>query len=199
MPVIKALIEKTTIPVSIDTKKASVAQAALEAGASMINDISALSHDPLMIDVALKSGAGVILMHMRGTPMTMQHNTGYHDIIGEICEYLDERIEACLVKGLDPASILIDPGIGFGKDVSGNLSLIKHISEFRSLGVPVVLGHSRKSFIGTVLDAPVNERQEGTDAVSAWAMAQGIEVLRVHDVHRTRRMRDMLSSVRSAQ
>ncbi len=196
-PLIEKLAARTDIPISIDTKRARTAEAAIGAGARIINDISALSHDPDMPGIAAKTGAGVVLMHMRGTPTTMQSDTSYHDIVREIFSYLEERITFSMEKGIDPSSILIDPGIGlFGKDREGNLRLIHHIAQFKSLGMPVVLGHSRKAFIGQVLDTPVPGRQEGTDAVSAWAVTQGVDVLRVHDVLHTKRIRDMMNAIR---
>ena len=196
VPVIKKIASRIDAPVSIDTRNAPVARAAIDAGASIVNDVSALRHDPSMLAVVRSSGAGIILMHMRGTPETMQDHTSYRDIVSEIYAFLDGQIEQCLQAGVDPCSILADPGIGFGKDLAGNLRLIHHIDEFASLGVPVVLGHSRKSFIGAALDVPVHERQEGTDAVSAWAAIQGVHVLRVHDVRRTSRIRDMILAIR---
>jgi len=198
VPVIRKLASRISVPISIDTRKASVAESAVEAGACIINDISSLSHDPRMLDVARRTGVGLILMHMRGTPQTMQDETSYQDIIREIYAYLEARMNFCLDMGIDPLSILVDPGIGFGKDVEGNLRIIRRISEFRSLGMPVVLGHSRKSFIGSVLDAPSSERQRGTDALSAWSIIQGIDVLRVHDVVSTRQVRDMLLAIEAS-
>ena len=135
-PIIKELATSLTIPISIDTTKAAVARAALHEGATIINDISALRSDPDMMNLARESGCGVILMHMRGTPKTMQDDTIYKDIIGDIYTFLDERIEACLAAGISPESIIADPGLGFGKDLQGNLSIMRHISEFKSLHVP---------------------------------------------------------------
>lgn len=195
IPVIRTLSSQISIPISIDTMKAEVAQAAIEAGASIINDISALNQDSSMMDVARRTGAGVILTHMRGTPETMQNETSYTDIIDEISSYLDHRIEACLEAGISQESMVIDPGIGFGKDAEGNLRIIHHIAEFRSLGLPVMLGHSRKSFIGSILDCAVHDREEGTDAVSAWAIMQGVDILRVHEVQRAVRIRRMITSI----
>ncbi|MGI6385602.1 MAG: dihydropteroate synthase [Desulfomonilia bacterium] len=196
VPVIRTIASRLDVPVSIDTRNAPVARAAIDAGASMINDISALKHDPSMLEVVRSTGAGIVLMHMQGTPETMQNHTSYRDIISDIYAFLDEQIEHCLQGGVHPRSILADPGIGFGKNLAGNLRLIRHIGEFASLEVPLVLGHSRKSFIGAALGAPVHERQEGTDAVSAWAAIQGVQVLRVHDVRRTCRIRDMILAIR---
>ncbi|HOD70942.1 MAG TPA: dihydropteroate synthase [Deltaproteobacteria bacterium] len=195
VPVIREIASRLNVPISIDTRKSRVAEAAIDAGACIVNDISALSHDRSMIDIIRQTGAGVILMHMKGTPETMQRDTAYSDIVGDIYAYLDEKIEQCLEAGIDPRSILADPGIGFGKDLEGNLQLIRHIGEFASLGVPVVLGHSRKAFVGTVLNTPVNERQEGTDAVSAWGTIRGVHVLRVHDVRRTLHVRNMILAI----
>ncbi len=196
VPVIEKIASRVSLPVSIDTRNAATAEAAIGAGACMINDISALSHDPRMLDIAKKSGAGIILMHMRGSPETMQNNTEYVDIVHEVYSYLEEKVSQCLEAGIDRKSILVDPGIGFGKDLKGNLRLVRSISEFRSLRVPVVLGHSRKSFIGSVLDVSVDQRQEGTDAISSWAVIEGIDVLRVHDVGRTGRIKKMILAVK---
>ena len=195
IPVIERVADKTSIPISIDTTKAVVAKAAMDAGACLINDISALRHDPGMPGIAAKTGAGVILMHMRGTPGTMQDDTHYSALMDEIYAFLSTRIQACLDAGIDLSSILVDPGIGFGKDLQGNLQILNHIEEFSSLKVPVVLGHSRKSFIGSILDAPVQERQIGTDAVSAWAIMKGVDILRVHDVQHACHLRSVITSV----
>jgi len=195
IPVIKKVADKTGIPISIDTTKAAVAQAAIDAGACLINDISALRGDPDMQGIAAKTGAGIILMHMRGTPSTMQDDTHYSAIIDEIYEFLSTGIQACLDAGIDRLSVLVDPGIGFGKDLQGNLQILNHIEEFSSLKVPVVLGHSRKSFIGSILDADVKERQIGTDAISAWAIMKGVDILRVHDVQHACHLRSVITSV----
>jgi len=198
IPVIKRLAGQSSVPISIDTRKFPVARRALDKGACLINDVSALS-DPEMLSLAAKSGCGVALMHMRGTPVTMQGHTAYADIVPEIYDFLQERIKACLETGIARESIVIDPGIGFGKDLPGNLSLIKHIGDFRSLGVAVMLGHSRKSFIGQTLQTAVDEREEGTDAVSAWAMLEGVDIIRVHDVKRAARMRAMLGAIQESR
>lgn len=195
VPVIEKIAAKTSIPISIDTTKVAVARAAIDAGACLINDISALRGDPGMLGMAAKTRAGVVLMHMRGTPGTMQDDTHYRAIIDEAYAFLSTRIQACLDAGIDPSSILVDPGIGFGKDLQGNLQILNHIGEFSSLKVPVVLGHSRKSFIGSILDAPVEGRQVGTDAVSAWAIIKGVDILRVHDVQHACGLRSVIRSV----
>ncbi|HOM28291.1 MAG TPA: dihydropteroate synthase [Deltaproteobacteria bacterium] len=198
VPVIERIVKEVDVPVSVDTSKHRVARAALEAGAVMVNDVTALRNDPAMMGLVRSTGCGVVLMHMRGTPSTMQSDTSYGDVVAEVYAFLDERIEACLEAGIDPACIAADPGIGFGKDLAGNLALVRHISEFSSLGVPVLLGHSRKSFIGAVLDSAVDNRQDGTDAVTAWAAANGVDIVRVHDCRRAKRTRAMIRAIAGA-
>jgi len=198
IPIIQKLSSSLNIPISIDTTKAAVARAAIDAGATIINDISALRDDPAMAEVAFKSGSGIILMHMRSKPATMQDDTSYRDIVGEIYTFLAERIEACLASGISSNSLIIDPGIGFGKDIKGNLTILKHISEFRSLGMPIMVGHSRKSFIGKILESEPHEREEGTDAVTAWATLNGVEMVRVHNCRNAVRIRSMIRSVMGA-
>jgi len=198
IPVVERLAALSPVPISVDTRKASVARLALDNGARLINDVQALS-DPGMMALAARSGCGVALMHMRGTPATMQADTAYADIVTEIYDFLEERIQACEEAGIARQSIVVDPGIGFGKDLAGNLSLIKHIADFRSLGAAVMLGHSRKSFIGLTLEAPVDDREEGTDAVSAWAALEGVDIIRVHDVKRAARVRAMLRAIQDAE
>lgn len=195
VPIIKQLSASLHVPISIDTTKATVARAALHAGASIINDITALRDDHSMADLVQESGCGVILMHMRGTPKTMQDNTQYEDIISEIYSFLDERIETCLSAGISPESIIIDPGLGFGKDVAGNLSIMRHIAEFRSLHMPLLIGHSRKSFIGKILDCNVDQREEGTDALSAWAALNEVDLVRVHNCLHASRVRSVIHAV----
>ena len=195
MPVIQEIVLNADVPVSIDTRNAAVAEAAIGAGASIINDVSSMTHDPEMIFLAKRTGAGIVLMHMRGMPADMQNNTCYTDVVSEIYDYLEDRIKVCLEAGIDPLSIIVDPGIGFGKGLEGNLSLIKHIKEFSSLGLPVMLGHSRKSFIGKVLDSEVHNREEGTDAVTSWAAMQQVDIVRVHSVNRAKKTIEMINSI----
>lgn len=193
IPLIKALSAKSSVPISVDTDKAEVARQALEAGARIVNDVSALRSDPGMAE-AVQGAEAVILMHRGGaSPKTMQEAPAYKDVVGEVREFLRER--KALVKG---PLVLVDPGIGFGKTVEHNLSLIKRVSELAALG-PVVLGVSRKSFIGHLLGGlPPEERLEGSLAVAAWAALQGVKVLRVHDVAATRRALDVLAAVGAA-
>ncbi len=197
-PIIKELASSLTIPVSIDTTKAAVARAALHEGATIINDISALRSDPDMMSLASGSGCGVILMHMRGTPKTMQNDTNYKDLIGDIYTFLDERIEACLAAGISPEAIVADPGLGFGKDLQGNLSIMRHISEFKSLHIPLMAGHSKKSFIGKILDCTIDQREEGTDTITAWAALNAVDLVRVHDCMHAHRVRSVIRAIMGA-
>jgi dihydropteroate synthase len=182
VPVIERLAKETDAVISVDTTSAEVAEAALEAGAHIVNDISALREDPRMAEVVRAKGAGVVLMHMRGTPKTMQELTDYQDLQGEVWRFLAERAIFAMSAGIPQESIAVDPGIGFAKTWEQNLSILRRLGEFRSLGLPLVVGPSRKSFIGKVLDLPVEERLEGTAAAAAWAVFQGAWMVRVHDV-----------------
>jgi len=186
LPVVEAL-SKQGLTVSIDTTKASVAKAAIEAGAAIINDVSAMKMDEDMADVAARAGAPVVLMHMRGTPRTMQSDTVYQDLMGEVFGWLSARIEYAVSKGIDRESIIIDPGLGFGKSYEGNLELLSRLREFKSLGRPILVGASRKSFIGKAMGgAEVSERLIGTVAASSVAIMNGAAILRVHDVKEAR-------------
>lgn len=182
IPVIEGLSAKVNVPISIDTYKSSVAEKAIEAGAQMINDISGLHFDPKMADVAAKYDVPIVLMHIKGTPEVMQLNVHYDCLLTEIMEYLEESIEIAEAAGVDPRQIIIDPGIGFGKTVEDNLKVILHLAELKSLGKPIMLGVSRKSFIGKILDAEVDQRIEGTLASISAAIMNGANFLRVHDV-----------------
>ncbi len=182
IPVIKRLSNKICIPISIDTYKAKVAKEALKAGASIINDISGLRFDPLMAKVAKEAGCPVIIMHMKGTPRNMQKRPVYKDVVKEITAFFKERIAFAVENGIKKNKIIIDPGIGFGKTVRHNLEIIKRLSEFRKLGVSILIGPSRKSFIGRILNATVDKRIEGTAAVVAIGIANGANIVRVHDV-----------------
>jgi dihydropteroate synthase len=181
-PLIERLAElHPAVPVSIDTRKADVAAEALDAGATIVNDVSA-GADPAMFDVVRDREAAVVLMHMRGDPTTMQEAPHYNDVVGEVHEYLRQRIEAAELAGIDPERIAIDPGIGFGKDLDHNLELMHGVDALLDLGRPVVVGPSRKKFIGTILDLPVEERVEGTVGAVVWMVARGAHLVRVHDV-----------------
>lgn len=185
------------VPVSVDTTKSRVAEEALKNGAVMVNDITALRFDPSMAEVALRYDADVILMHMLGTPKTMQENPLYGDVVRDIITFLGGRISFCEDVGISAKNIFIDPGIGFGKTVEHNLEIVRRLPEFRELGKPIVVGPSRKSFIGKVLDVPAEERVEGTAAVVALCVQASAEIIRVHDVKAMRRAADMAWAVAS--
>ncbi len=195
IPVIKEISRRIDLPISIDTYKPSVAEEAIDSGASIINDITAL-RDPEMVDLAARGKVGVVLMHMKGTPKTMQVSPEYDDLISEIYSFLDERIEVALQGGVDRDRIMIDPGIGFGKRYEDNLEILRRLREFKSLGCPILIGTSRKSFIGKTLgDLPVEERLEGTAATVAISIANGADVVRVHDVKQMKRVAAMTDAI----
>ena len=193
MPVIERLIQLSPVPVSIDTYKSGVAARALDAGAVMVNDISGLHFDADMAGVIARHEASVVLMHIRGTPRTMQADPRYDDVVGEICEYLQEGIRAAERSGIE--QMIIDPGIGFGKTPAHNLEIIRRLREFHRLGYPVLVGPSRKSFIGKVLDLPVEERLEGTAAAVAASILNGANVVRVHDVKAMKRVAQVADAI----
>jgi dihydropteroate synthase len=168
--------------VSIDTSKAAVAEAALDAGAAIVNDVSALRRDPEIGAVCAARGAGLILMHMQGDPRTMQENPVYDDVVDDVRAFLAERLEAAVGAGVPEERVWLDPGIGFGKDLDHNLELLRRLGELRELGRPLVVGTSRKSFLGRIDGSPVGDRLGGTIASSILAAAEGADVLRVHDV-----------------
>jgi dihydropteroate synthase len=184
IPVIQALSREVEVPISIDTCKAEVAEAGIDAGGSMINDVTALRGDPEMTRVVAERGVALVLMHMKGTPREMQKDPRYDDLLGEIHSFFSERIRWAESRGVAPEKIVLDPGIGFGKTVQHNLLLIKHLERFRSLGKPILVGTSRKSFIGRVLGAEVDQREEGTAATVALSIWNGARIVRVHDVAR---------------
>jgi dihydropteroate synthase len=167
---------------SIDTSKLAVAAAAIEAGATIVNDVTALRRDPEIAALCAERGAGLILMHMQGDPRSMQRSPSYDDVVDEVKAFLAERVEVALGAGVDEERIWLDPGIGFGKTLEHNLELLRRLGELRELGRPLVIGTSRKSFLGKIDGSPVDERLGGTIASSVLAVAEGAEVLRVHDV-----------------
>jgi dihydropteroate synthase len=182
-PVVEALAGDATV--SIDTSKLAVAEAALDAGASIVNDVTALRRDPQIAALCGDRGAGVVLMHMPGNPRTMQDNPVYGDVVDEIKAFLVERIEAATAAGVAEERIWLDPGIGFGKTVEHNLELLRRLAELRELGRPLLIGASRKSFIGRIDGSEVDDRLGGSIASSVLAAAEGADVLRVHDVAET--------------
>jgi dihydropteroate synthase len=171
--------------VSIDTSKHAVAEAALDAGATIVNDVTALRGDPEMAGLCAARGAGLILMHMQGNPRTMQDEPHYEDVVDEVRAFLAERLEAALAAGVAEERIWLDPGIGFGKNLDHNLELLRRLGELHDLGRPLVVGSSRKSFIGKIDDSEAGDRIGGTIASSVWAAAEGADVLRVHDIAET--------------
>ncbi|WP_303721383.1 dihydropteroate synthase [Malonomonas rubra] len=183
IPVIEALRQETDLPISIDTNKAAVARAAMAAGANFINDISGLTFDAQMAEVAVTTSAGLFLMHTRGCPEVMQRDTKYQSLRDEVCASLQLSIETAVAAGISTEYLAVDPGIGFGKSAVGNLELLHHISDLHRFGCPILLGTSRKSFIGQVLrqDIPT-ERLAGTLATVALGVEQGVQLFRVHDV-----------------
>jgi dihydropteroate synthase len=184
--VIEALHRQTKAPISIDTSKAAVAQAALAVGAEIINDVTGLAGDPDMVAVALSTGAGVCAMHMQGTPQTMQDDPRYDDVVEDILRYLAARRDALLAAGIDPERICLDPGVGFGKTHQHNLTLMAHCGRFHELGCPVIIGHSRKGFLAKVLADKEADRDAATAGAALAAAAQGIQILRVHNVRLVR-------------
>lgn len=182
MPVVEGLADSSEASISIDTTKAKVARRALDAGCAMVNDISAMRLDEEMLPLVVERGVPFCLMHMQGMPKDMQTEPHYDDVVGEISRFLRERAEAAEEAGADPAKIIVDPGIGFGKTLQHNLEILRRLDELNSLGYPLLLGPSRKSFIGGILDLDVDERVEGTAASVALGIAHGADMIRVHDV-----------------
>lgn len=191
MPVLERLAGSVAIPISVDTFKSAVAKEALEAGAEIINDISGLTFDERMAGIVAASNAGLVLMHTRGRPGEMQKDTGYRSLIAEVSASLRESLALAESAGIEPERIVVDPGIGFGKSAQGNLEILRKLSEFSALGRPIMVGTSRKSFIGAVLGRAVSERLYGTAATVALALANGASILRVHDVREMRDVADM--------
>jgi len=182
IPVVAAVARAVTVPISIDTSKAAVACAALEAGAVLVNDVTALRGDPAMVDVVARTGAGIVLMHMHGTPRTMQQAPHYDDVVGEISEFFEERIRFAVAHGIVRRQIILDPGIGFGKLLVHNLTLLAQLHSFEQFECPLLVGVSQKAFLGQLVDRPVQERQWATAAAVAMAVDRGAGILRVHDV-----------------
>lgn len=182
MPVIEELVAQVDVPLSIDTYKSMVAERALESGVHILNDISALSFDPRLRKIAARFDVPVILMHIKGTPKNMQKNPYYSDVMKEILEYFDDRVNYAKSCGIKKENIVIDPGIGFGKRIQDNYEILNRLRELQSLGCPVLVGPSRKSFIGKILNLPPEESLEGTIVASTAAILKGAHILRVHDV-----------------
>lgn len=187
------------IPVSVDTAKLAVAERAIEAGAAAINDVTALRQDPGLAALAARTGAGLVLMHMRGTPRTMQRNTRYGDVVAEVRAALEAARAAALEAGCSPGQVALDPGLGFGKSVEGNLALLARLDEIASIGAPVWIGPSRKSFLGALLDVGPRDLVTASVAASLTAARHGADVLRVHDVRPTREALTVEASIRARE
>ena len=191
LPVIERVAKRVSVPISVDTTKAEVARRAIEAGAVIVNDVSGLTGDPQMPSVCARAGAGVVCMHMPGTPQTMQIAPRYDDVVAEIAEYLSGRIKDLEEEGIARERIIIDPGIGFGKNSTHNLAILRNVARFRSIGRPVLIGHSRKRFLSKLLGRTVDELVAGTIGVAVALALQGTDVLRVHDVRAVQRARGL--------
>ncbi|MCL2791544.1 MAG: dihydropteroate synthase [Spirochaetaceae bacterium] len=185
IPVVKEIALNVKIPISVDTRKSKVAYEAIKAGAVIINDISSMEDDPAMVDVIKDAGCDIIIMHKLGIPSNMQKNIFYTDVVSDIYNKLEILTENAVSKGIDEGKITIDPGLGFGKSVDDNLAIINNIAYFKKLGFPVLVGHSRKSFIGTITGKDVEERLAGSLAAGVISLINGADILRVHDVSET--------------
>ena len=207
LPVIEKLAKRVSIPISIDTTKASMAREAIESGASIINDISAMYSDPDMMGIVAKYGVPVVIMHMKGAPKTMQVSPHYDHLIEEIKEFLEKAIYRAEKNGIARSKIIIDPGIGFGKTVEHNLLIIKYLNKFKTLNNPILIGPSRKSFIRNILEGirdgdtrlEMPELETGTQAAIAAAVLKGAHIVRVHDVGRARSTLELIDSIRSVR
>jgi dihydropteroate synthase len=196
VPVVRSLVAAgIAVPVSVDTRNAEVAAAALDAGASIVNDISAGTHDPAMLPLVARRGAGIVLMHMRGTPETMARETAYGDVVSEVLAWLLDRAAVAEAEGIPRGRIRIDPGIGFGKDLEGNLALLRSLERFVATGRPVLVGASRKSFLGALTGRATGDRLAGSLAAVARAREAGVAAVRVHDVAATCDLLRVLAAV----
>ncbi len=200
VPVIEALVKNVSVPISIDTYKSDVAEAALQAGAVIVNDISAMTLDPKMNSVVAKHRASVVLMHIKGAPKIMQENPTYEDVTKDVKKFLQERLLSAREMGIE--QIILDPGIGFGKKFEHNIQLFRELKSFASLGYPILVGPSRKSFLGAILNLPPSERLEGTAAAVTASILNGANIIRVHDVKEMKRVAmvsDALKSTNSSE
>jgi dihydropteroate synthase len=196
IPVVESVAKSLPIPVSVDTTKAGVAERALGAGASMVNDISALRFDPRMAEVIFSGGASVVLMHMLGVPGTMQEAPRYERVVEEILAFLRERVSFAVERGIPADRIVVDPGIGFGKTLDHNIEILRNADRFHETGCPVMIGASRKRMIGTLTGAPVDGRDWGTAAVVAWSVFRGVDIQRVHNVKAMRQVCTVAAALR---
>lgn len=199
LPFIREAAIRFPVPISVDTRKVEVARDAVEAGAAIVNDVSGLTYDSDMAAFVAGSGVGLVLMHMRGTPEDMRSRTGYVDVVEEVRAELADRVDTARAAGVDPARLVVDPGIGFAKDADQSLKVVRDLHRIVELGFPVVVGPSRKSFIGAVLGTPVDDRLEGTLAACAAAYRGGARLFRVHDVEPVVRLLDVLRAVEDGE
>jgi dihydropteroate synthase len=198
VPVVKRLTAEVVVPISIDTRRAAVAEAALDAGAVIVNDVTA-GRDGSMFPVVREAGAGLVLMHMLGEPKTMQENPRYDDVVAEVRAYLQQRVVAAGAAGIEHDRLAVDPGLGFGKTLQHNLTLMRRVGDFSELRLPVLVGPSRKSFVGQVTGADVDDRLAGTAGAVAWLAVHGAHLVRVHDVGDMVRVVRMVDAIREAQ
>tara|TARA_B100002003_G_scaffold21789_1_gene18007 strand:- start:933 stop:1772 length:840 start_codon:yes stop_codon:yes gene_type:complete len=196
LPVIEGIRTKSDILISIDTYKSEVARQSIATGAGMVNDISGMTFDPNMVDVIKDSGLPVVIMHIKGTPKNMQKNPYYEDLMQELTEYFEERKKFARAKGILDQQIILDPGIGFGKRLQDNFQLLRELKKIVDMGFPVLIGPSRKSFIGLTLDLPVDQRLEGTAAAVTTGILKGARIVRVHDVKAMKRVALITDSIR---
>lgn len=196
LPVIRGLRRALSIPLSIDTYKAEVARAVLDAGADVVNDISALRFDPAMVSLIVREKVPVVLMHMQGTPQTMQTSPHYEDVLRQVKDFLSRRVAFALGAGVAPERIVIDPGIGFGKNLEHNLALLRGIPSLTSVGQPVLVGPSRKTFIGKILNLGPDDRLEGSLAAAVAAVLGGAHMIRMHDVKEAKRAITLADALR---
>ena len=198
IPVVEKIKNEVECLISVDTYKADVASEAIKYGANIVNDISGLSHDPDMIDLVVKNNIPVILMHMQGDPKSMQKNPSYHNVIDEISTFFKKQIEKLNIKGFPLDKIILDPGIGFGKTLQHNLKILKNIDIICNLGHHTLIGTSRKSFIGDILNCPPEKRLEGTISSNLYAIIKGVKIIRVHDVLESRKALTVLEKILKA-
>ena len=196
VPVIERIAREVDLPISIDTRKAEVAEAALEAGATIVNDVTA-GADPAMFPVVRDAGAGMVLMHIKGEPKTMQEAPTYHDVVAEVRDHLAARVEAAAAAGIERERLAVDPGLGFGKTTTHSLRCMREIDAFL-IGRPLLVGPSRKSFLGAILGTEADDRLEGTLAAVAWMVAKGAHIVRVHDVREAVRTAKVLDAIARA-
>ncbi|SMB91538.1 dihydropteroate synthase [Desulfonispora thiosulfatigenes DSM 11270] len=196
IPTIQVIRENFDIPISLDTYKAEVAREGIKVGADIINDISGFEFDENMVDVIKETGAPIVIMHMKGNPKNMQENPYYDDVIKEVCSYFVGKIEYALNNGVKREQIILDPGIGFGKRLEDNLTILKYMDEFKMFNLPILIGASRKSVIKDVLNLPVDERLSGTLAITARAAELNTNIIRVHDIRENRQVIDMIEAIK---